>query len=131
MGILAESKPFIDFISLPELGLGILAVLAVFVGLSGFMLVVATELAEEGSWFWAGAGGPVALLIISYFLRNTPIYLPLNILAILAIIGVPIFLAIRRPRDSKRTVVTGLSLFLGGGLVVAMALSIHYTHFVR
>ena len=45
-----------DFITVPELFLSLGAVIAVFVAIVGLMILVATELTEEGRWFFPGVG---------------------------------------------------------------------------
>ena len=128
MGTTTAAIPLFDFISFPELGLSILGVIAVFVGLSGFMILVTIELAEEGHWIWSGAAAPILLLLISLLV---PAKLVLQLIALVGIIATPAWLGIQRPKDCAKAVIAGLALFVGGGAVVALVLSAHYSYFVR
>jgi hypothetical protein len=119
-----------DFITLPELFLSLGAVIAVFIAIAGLMILVATELTEDGPWFLVGAGGPLLLLGIGVFLHGWPQWL-CQLLAAAAALSVPGYLAWKRPADCFRTVATGIALLGGGSATLAGLLMIHFAHFAR
>ena len=119
-----------DFITVPELFLSLGAVVAVFVAIAGLMVLVATELTEEGIWFLPGGVVPIVLLVIAVFLSGW-LQQTIQALAVVIALGVPGFLAWKRPADCLKTVLTGIGLLTGGGATLAGLLSIHYSHFAR
>jgi len=119
-----------DFISLPELLLALGAVAAVFVAIIGLMLLVATELTEEGGWFLPGVLIPLGLLLVGLFLPAAP-RLGVQILAGSVALFIPWWLAFRHGSDCFRAVLGGTVLLIGGGGVLAGLLAVHFTHFAR
>lgn len=119
-----------DFITWPELLIAIVAVGSVFIGLSGLMIMVATQLAEDGPWFKVGVLAPIAVGVVGFLIGGSALVVCLLVALVIAIAS-PIRLAILRKVDCLPAVVTGLSLFLVGGLGVFSTVSAHYTHFVR
>ncbi len=119
-----------DFISWPELFLSLGAVAAVFVAIIGLMILVATELTEEGGWFFPGVVVPLLLVVAGLFfpgwLRGA-----LQIIAAVIALGVPWWLAWKRKQDCLRGVVTGNVLLLSGGITLALLLGVHFAHFAR
>jgi hypothetical protein len=119
-----------DFITVPELFLSLGAVAAVFVAVAGLMILIATELTEEGRWFLPGVVVPLLLLGAGLFLPGWPRVL-CQVAAGLVALGVPGWLAWKRPGDCLQPVLTGAGLLIGGGLVLSGLLMIHFTHFAR
>jgi hypothetical protein len=119
-----------DFISVPELFLALGAVAAVFVAVIGLMVLVATELTEEGGWFLPGVLLPLGLLAVGLFLPP-PFRLGSQLFAGSIAVFVPWWLALRKGPDCFRAVLGGSALLLGGGAVVAALLAVHFAHFAR
>jgi len=119
-----------DFITVPELFLSLGAVIAVFVAIVGLMILVATELTEEGRWFLPGVVIPLILLTIALFVPGWPRVL-CQIAAGVVALAVPGWLAWRRPADCLRSVMTGGGLLVGGGALLTFLLMVHFAHFAR
>tara|TARA_R110002096_G_scaffold215310_9_gene403102 strand:- start:9982 stop:10344 length:363 start_codon:yes stop_codon:yes gene_type:complete len=119
-----------DFITWPELLLSIVAVLSVFLGLSGAMLMVATQLAEDGPWFRVGVLTPLGIGIVGFLIGGAAQLLFVGI-ALAVAIASPVRLAMLRRVDCLPAIATGLGLFLVGGVGVVSTVSAHYTYFVR
>ena len=119
-----------DFISFPELFLALGAVIAVFTTIIGLMILVATELTEEGRWFLLGFVVPLGLVLLG-LVSGGGFGAFLMVTALLLAIGVPWVLAVQRREDCFRTVLAGNLLFVVGGLLLVGLLSLHFTHFVR
>jgi len=119
-----------DFITVPELFLSLGAVIAVFVAIVGLMILVATELTEEGRWFFPGVVIPLILLGIALFIPGWPRVL-CQIVAGAVALGVPGLLAWKRPGDCLRTVLTGGGLLVSGGALLTGLLMVHFAHFAR
>lgn len=106
------------------------AVVAVFFAVTGLMMVVATELTEEGRWFVGGTIAPALLLIAAIFLRGSWGLIMVG-LALGVAISVPWFLVGQRRAECLRPILAGqLMLLLGGGIVAGL-IRIHYLYFVR
>jgi hypothetical protein len=119
-----------DFISWPELGMSAVAVAAVFVAVTGLMMVVATELTEEGSWFAGGTILPAVLLVAAVFLHGAWMLAMTGLASVIAL-SVPWFLAGQRRAECLRPILAGqLMLLLGGGIVAGL-IRIHYLYFVQ
>lgn len=119
-----------DFISWPELGMSLVALVAVFVAVTGLMMVVATELTEEGRWFLPGTIVPGLLLVSMLFLPR--IWgLTLGGLAAGLALAVPWFLVAQRRAECLRPVLAGQLMALIGGGIVAGLIRIHYLYFVQ
>jgi hypothetical protein len=119
-----------DFITVPELFLSLGAVASVFVAVAGLMILIATELTEDGRWFFCGVVVPLLLLGAGLFFPGWP-RLVCQVGAGLVALGVPGWLAWRRPGDCLQPVMTGAGLLMGGGLALSGLLMIHFTHFAR
>lgn len=119
-----------DFITVPELFLSLGAVAAVFLAVVGLMILVATELTEEGIWSVPGVMVPLLLLGIGLFVPGVG-RVVCQVAAGVFALGVPGWLAWKRPGDCFKPVALGASLFLVGGAAVAGLLSIHFVHFAR
>lgn len=119
-----------DFITVPELFLSLGAVASVFVAVAGLMILIATELTEEGRWFFPGVVVPLVLLTAGLFFPGWPRLL-CQCGAGLVALGVPGCMAWRRPGDCLRAVATGTGLLMGGGAALSGLLWIHFAHFAR
>lgn len=119
-----------DFISWPELGLSFVALAAVFVAVTGLMMVVATELTEEGRWFVPGTVVPALLFVTLLFLPKVWALVVGGLAAGLAL-AVPWFLVAQRRAECFRPVLAGQLMVLIGGGIVAGLIRIHYLYFVQ
>jgi hypothetical protein len=119
-----------DFISWPELGMSFVAVVAVFIAVTGLMMIVATELTEEGRWFSMGPVLPGFLLLVALFLTRPWSWAVMGIGLAIALF-VPWVLVRQRKEECLRPIVTGQLMLLLGGGVVAVLIRIHYLHFVE
>ncbi|MEM1295487.1 MAG: hypothetical protein AAGH89_08975 [Verrucomicrobiota bacterium] len=119
-----------DFITWTELLISIIAVCSVFIGLSGAMLMVATQLAEDGPWFKIGVLAPLGIAVLG-FLIGGAVQMVFVLVALVVAIASPVRLAIIRRVDCLPAIATGLTLFLVGGIGVFSTVSAYYSHFVR
>ncbi len=119
-----------DFITWPELFLSVIAVISVFVGLSGVMLVVATQLAEEGPWFPLGVLVPIAFAFLGFLIGGAGL-VALAVVAGLVALASPVKLAVDRRIDCLPAIATGLGLCAIGAIGVGTAVYMHFAHFVR
>lgn len=119
-----------DFISWPELGLSFVAMVAVFLAVTGLMMVVATELTEEGRWFLMGTVLPAMLLVSTLFLPGGWKWAVAG-LALFAALVVPWFLVWQRREECFRPILAGQLLLVVGGGVVAGLIRVHYLYFVQ
>lgn len=110
--------------------MSVLAVVAVFIAVSGLMMLVATELTEEGRWFGWGTVLPAILLGAALILPGSWDWIVGGV-ALLIALAVPWLLVWQRKDECLRPVLAGqLMLVLGGGVVAAL-IRIHYLYFVQ
>ncbi len=119
-----------DFITWPELFLSIIAVLSVFIGLSGLMLMIATQLAEDGLWFPIGVLAPLGIAFTGMLVGGVVAGV-MACIALLLALGSPIKLAIDRRIDCLPAIAAGLGLLAIGGIGVGTTVAAHFNHFVR
>ena len=110
--------------------MSLVAVVAVFIAVTGLMMVVATELTEEGRWFTTGTVLPGIFLIAAAFIPR-PWSLGLLSLGLLMALSVPWFLAGQRKEECFRPILTWQLMLLAGSGVVAALIRIHYLNFVE
>ncbi len=112
-----------DFITWKELLLSIIAIVGVFLAVSGAMAIMAAELTEEGRWFSLGVLIPLAIVLLSTFFEAGWRWPFLAVAGVVAL-TIPWVLAARRRASCLKPVAGGSGLVVLGSLILAVVLNV-------